>query len=55
MFTNDLEEIKNRKPTVNNTITEIQNTLEGTNSRITEAEEQTSELEYSMVEITEAE
>ena len=31
---------------------EIKNTLEGINSRISEAEEQTSELEDKMVEIT---
>ena len=37
---------------MNSTITEIKNTLEGINSRITEAEEQRSELEYKMVEIT---
>ena len=39
---------------MNNKITDL-NTLEGTKSRITEAEEQMSELEDSMVEITEAE
>ena len=33
-------------------ITEIKNILEGINSRITEAEEQISELEDRMVEIT---
>ena len=33
-------------------ITEIKNTLEGINSRIFEAEEQVSELEDKMVEIT---
>ena len=37
---------------MNNTITETKNTLEGINSRITEAEEQVSELEDKMVEIT---
>ena len=37
---------------MNNTITEIKNTLEGTSSRITESEEQISELEDKMVEIT---
>ena len=37
---------------MNNTITEMKNTLEGLNSRITEAEEQISELEGRMVEIT---
>ena len=37
---------------MNNTITKTKNTLEGTNCRITEAEEQISDLEYRMVEIT---
>ena len=37
---------------MNNTITEMKNTLEKTNSRKTEAEEQISELEERMVEIT---
>ena len=37
---------------MNNTTTEMKNTLEGINSRITEAEEQISELEDRMVEIT---
>ena len=46
----DLEELKNKH--TNNTITEIKNTLEGINSRIFEAEEQISELEDKMVEIT---
>ena len=35
-----------------NTITEFKNTLEGINNRITEAEEQISDLEDKMVEIT---
>ena len=35
-----------------NTVTEIKYTLEGINNRITEAEEQISELEDKMVEIT---
>ena len=35
-----------------NTITEMKTTLAGINSRITEAEEQISELEDRMVEIT---
>ena len=37
---------------MNNTITEVKNTLEGINSRIIKAEEQISELEDRMVEIT---
>ena len=50
MFNKDLEELKNKE--MNNTITEMKNTLEGINSRTTEAEEQVSELEDRMVEIT---
>ena len=38
-----------------NTINEIKNTLEGINSRITEAEEQISNREDKIVEITTAE
>ena len=38
-----------------NTINEIKNTLEGINSRITETEEQISDLEDKIVEITIAE
>ena len=37
---------------MNNIITEVKNTLERINKRITEAEEQISELEDRMVEIT---
>ena len=37
---------------MNNTITEVKNTLEGIESRKTEAEEQISELEHRVVEIT---
>ena len=40
---------------MNNTINEIKNSLEGINSRITEAEEQISDLEDKIVEITNAE
>ena len=40
---------------MNNTINEIKNSLEGINSRITEAEEQISDLEDKMMEITAAE
>ena len=47
-----LEELKQKHAETNNKITEIKNTLEGINSRIPEAEEQTSELEDKMVEIT---
>ena len=48
----DLEELKIKHTQTNNTITEIKNILEGTNSRISEAEEQISELEDKVVEIT---
>ena len=40
---------------MNNTINESKNSLEGINSRITEAEEQPSDLEDKIVEITTAE
>ena len=39
---------------MNNTINEIKNSLEGINTRITEAEEQISDLEDKIVEITTA-
>ena len=45
MFTNDLEELKNKH-------TEINNTLEGINSNIADAEKQRSVLEDRIVEIT---
>ena len=53
-FKKDLEELKS-KQTMMNTINEIKNSLEGINSRITEAEEQISDLEDKIVEITTAE
>ena len=55
MFNKNLEGIKNRHSTMNNTITEIKIKLEGTNSRITEAEECICELKDRMVELIEAE
>ena len=55
MFNKDLEEIKNRKSPMINTVTEIKNILQGINSTITEAEEWISKLEDRMVKITEAE
>ena len=45
MFTEDLEELKNKQ-------IEMNNTLEGIHSRITEAEELVSGLEDRMVEFT---
>ena len=47
MFTEDLEELKNRQ-------TEMNKTREGINGRITEAEKWISRLEDRMVEITAA-
>ena len=55
MFNKDLEEIKNRQSAMHNRIIEILKYTWGNNSRIAEAEEQISELEDRMVEITEAE
>ena len=45
MFTKDLQELKNKQA-------ETKNALEGISSRITEAEEQISDLEDRMVQIT---
>ena len=53
MFNKELEDLKNKE--MNNTIMEMKNTLEGINWRINEAEEQISELEDRMVEITDVE
>ena len=39
MFNKDLEELKNKKTEMNNTIIDMKNMLEGINSRIPEAEE----------------
>ena len=46
MFTKDLKELKNKQTLM------MINTLEGINNRTTEAEEQISDLEDRMVEIT---
>ena len=54
-FKKDLEELKNKQTMMNNTINEIKNSKEGINSRITEGEEQISDLEDKIVEITTAE
>ena len=51
MFNKDTEEIRNKQSVMNNTITEMENTLERIN-RITEGEEQRSQMEDRMVEIT---
>ena len=52
MFNKDIEELKSKQTMMNNTRNEIKNSLEGINSIITEAEEQISELEDKIVEIT---
>ena len=51
-FNKDIEELKSKKTMKNNIINEIKNTLEGISSTITEAEEQRSDLEDRIVEIT---
>ena len=51
-FNKDLEELKNKQTTMNNTINEMKNSLAGSSSIITPAEEQISDLEDKIVEIT---
>ena len=53
-FNKDLEELKSKQTMMTNTINEIKNSLEGISSRITEAEEQISDLEDKIMEITTA-
>ena len=53
-FNKDREELKSKQTMMNNTINEVKNSLEGI-SRITGAEEQVSELEDKIVEITASE
>ena len=53
-FHKDLEELKSKQK-MKNTINEIKVFLEGNNRRITEAEEQISDLEDTIVEIITAE
>ena len=55
MFNKDLEELKSKQTTMNNTINEIKNSLEGINSTKTETEEWISDLEDKKVEIITAE
>ena len=52
MFNKDLEELKSKETMMNNTINEIKNSPEGIKSKITEEEEQISDLENKIVEIT---
>ena len=54
-FNKDIEELKCKQTMRNNTINEIKSSQEGINSRITEEEEQISDLEDKIVEITTAE
>ena len=49
MFDKELEDLKSK---MNSAVVEIKNNLEGTNSRLMEAEEQISEVEDRVVEIT---
>ena len=51
-FNKDVEELKRKQTMMNNTINEVTNSLEGINSRIIEAEEQISDPEDKIVEIT---
>ena len=51
-FNKDLGELKSKQTMMNNTVNEIKISLEGINSRITEAQEQISDMEYKIVEIT---
>ena len=52
IFNKDLEELKSKQTMMNNTIHEIKNPLEGIKSRIIASEEQISDLENKIVEIT---
>ena len=52
MFIKEVEDLKSK---TNSAIAEMKNSLEGTNSRLMEAEEQISEVEGRVVEITAAE
>ena len=54
MFNRNLSKLKNKESAMNSIITGIKNILEETNIRIIEAEEWISELEVSIVDITEA-
>ena len=55
MSNKDLEKIKKSQSIMNNAINKTKNPPEGTNSRVTEAEQRISEVEDTMVEISEAE
>ena len=54
-FNKDLKELKSKQTMMKNSINDIKNSLEGINSKITKAEEQKSDLEGKIVEITTAE
>lgn len=51
-FNKELENIKKDQLGLKNTINKMKNTLEGINSRSKYAEDQSSDLENSIVEIT---
>ena len=52
MFNKELEELKNKQMKMDSTIYEMKKTLEGINSRITQVEEQISDVEDRVVEMT---
>ena len=52
MFQKDLEELKSKQTEMKNKITEVKIIPEGIDSRIMDAEEQISDLEDRMVQIT---
>ena len=54
-FNKDLEELKSKQTMMNNTINETKHSLQGINSRITAEEEQISDLEDKILEITNSE
>ena len=54
-LTKEIQDIKLKEEEMQNTITEIKNSLEANNSITQEAEEQLSEVEDRLVEITDVE
>ena len=51
----EIQDLKLKQAEMQNTITEIKNSLKATNSRIQESEEQISQVEDRLVEITDVE
>ena len=54
-LTKEIQDMKLKQEEMQNTITEVKNSSNSNNSRIQEAEEQISEVEDRLVEITDAE